>query len=277
MQLPCGFAILPEKIYFPYYYEYIIFPLIAIYKDDCLKCRIFDTERPWRGRIRQYIYIALACFSNYALCPPIFPFRSMAVAPFSRFMPLSSAFFAVFALDGERRLLQLSLPLECSLLCPPAFLLSGVVGEQVKLLTPSRLGRVRFRNDVICHQIHAPDEQIRVDNAVEQHGRCVHELLCRRGQFSEALRTVCRFGQRAPVAIGLGPAVIVNPPCRIVQVINIVPDGQHKPVGDQALAHQIEYQLIRHFADNQTCLVRCIRTREHLPGADAVGARLVGF
>ena len=23
MQLPCGFAILPEKIYFPYYYEYI--------------------------------------------------------------------------------------------------------------------------------------------------------------------------------------------------------------------------------------------------------------
>ena len=59
MQLPCGFAILPEKIYLPYYYEYIIFPLIAIYKDDCLKCRIFDTERPWRGRIRQYIYIAL--------------------------------------------------------------------------------------------------------------------------------------------------------------------------------------------------------------------------
>ena len=54
-------------------------------------------------------------------------------------------------------------------------------------------------------------------------------------------------------------------------------DGQHKPVGDQALAHQIKYQLIRHFADNQTCLVRCIRTREHLPGADAVGARLVGF
>ena len=142
---------------------------------------------------------------------------------------LEQRVFAVFALDGERRLLQLSLPLECSLLCPPAFLLSGVVGEQVKLLTPSRLGRVRFRKDVICHQIHAPDEQIRVDNAVEQHGRCVHELLCRRGQFSEALRTVCRLGQRAPIAIGLGPAVVVNPPCRIVQVINIVPDGQHKP------------------------------------------------
>ena len=49
---------------------------------------------------------------------------------------LEQRVFAVFALDGERRLLQLSLPLECGLLCPPAFLLSGVVGEQVKLLTP---------------------------------------------------------------------------------------------------------------------------------------------
>ena len=163
---------------------------------------------------------------------------------------LEQRVFAVFALDGERRLLQLSLPLECSLLCPPAFLLSSIVGKQVKLLTPSRLGRVRFRKDVICHQIHAPDEQIRVDNAVEQRGRCVHELSRRRGQFSETLRAVCRFWKRAPVAIGLGFAVIVNPPCRIVQVINIVPDGQHKPVGDKALAHQIEYQLIRHFADN---------------------------
>ena len=59
MQLPCGFTILPEKIYSPYYCEYIIFPLIAIYKGNCLKCRFLDTERPWRGRIRQYIYIAL--------------------------------------------------------------------------------------------------------------------------------------------------------------------------------------------------------------------------
>ena len=173
--------------------------------------------------------VALACFSDYALCPPIFPFRSMAVAPFSRFMPLSSAFLPYLLLMASAAAAAFA-PARVRPALPPAFLLSGIVGEQVKLLTPSRLGRVRFRNDVICHQIHAPDEQIRVDNAVEQHGRCVHELLCRRGQSSEALRTVCRFGQRAPVAIGLGPAVVVNPPCRIVQVINIVPDGQHKPV-----------------------------------------------
>jgi hypothetical protein len=142
---------------------------------------------------------------------------------------LEQRVFAVLALDGKRRLLQLSFPLECGLLCPPALLLGSIVGKQVKLLTPSRLGCVRFRKDVICHQIHAPDEQIRVDNTVEQRGRCVHELSRRRGQFSETLRAVCRFWKRAPVAIGLGLAVIVNPPCRIVQVINIVPDGQHKP------------------------------------------------
>ena len=158
-----------------------------------------------------------------------------------------------------------------------AFLLSGVVGEQIKLFTRSRFGRIRFRNDVVCHQIHTPNEQIGVDNPVKQ-SRCrVHNFSSRGSEFPEILRAVRGLWQRASVAVGLGLAVEVDAPCGVVQIVNIVPDGQHDLVGDKALAHQIEHQLIRHLADNQTRFVRHIRTREHLSGADAVGARLVGF
>ena len=38
-----------------------------------------------------------------------------------------------------------------------------------------------------------------------------------------SLRLAVQILKRAPVAIGLGFAVVVNPPCRIVQVIVISP------------------------------------------------------
>ena len=57
----------------------------------------------------------------------------------------------------------------------------------------------------------------------------------------------------------------------------VVPDGQLDFLRDDALAHQIEGQQLRHFLYDQSGLVKLVRLHEHLTRGDTVGFRLVGI
>ena len=82
---------------------------------------------------------------------------------------LEDRVLSVLLLDGESSLLNFSLPFQGSVFGFPLFLFGGIVSEEVKLdSTVIFLRCVRFRQDVICHNIHTADKQILVHDPVKQ-------------------------------------------------------------------------------------------------------------
>ena len=86
---------------------------------------------------------------------------------------LENGIFAEFLLDGQRRLLQLLFARQRRLLRLAPGVLGGKIGEQVQLLHLLRL-RLVLRDDVRGDEIHAPDEQPTVHDAVKQGGGRFH-------------------------------------------------------------------------------------------------------
>ena len=183
---------------------------------------------------------------------------------------LEEGIFTELFLDGEGGLLELSLARKCFLLLPALFLLGGVVGEQVELLTVVPARRVVLEQHAVGDEIHTPDEQIGVCDPVEQGGGCLHDLMRGGGVAVEIDRAVRLSGQRAAVAVDLGLAVIAPAACRVGQIFDVVADGEHDLVGDEPLVHQIEHKQIGHLAQHEPRLVRRVGAGEHLPGADAL-------
>jgi len=88
-------------------------------------------------------------------------------------------------------------------------------------------------------------------------------------------RAVRLFGNLPSVVICLNCAVILCPPRRIGQVLNVVANGENHLIGDKPLVHQVQHKQVRHFPHNQLRLLRLIGTVQYLTGAEAVGAGTV--
>ena len=81
---------------------------------------------------------------------------------------LEDGVLAVLLLDGESRLLDFSFPFQGGSFGFLLFLFGGIVREEVKLdSTVIFLRCVRFRQDMICHNIHTADKQILVHYPVK--------------------------------------------------------------------------------------------------------------
>ena len=82
---------------------------------------------------------------------------------------LEDGVLSVLLLDGKSRLLDFSFPFQGSVFGFLLFLFGGIVGEEVELDNPVIfLRHVRLRQDVICHNIHTPHQQILVHDPVEE-------------------------------------------------------------------------------------------------------------
>ena len=80
-----------------------------------------------------------------------------------------------------------------------------------------------------------------------------------------------------PVAVLLHRAGIGCVAGRVRQIFNVIADCQHDLVRHEALFHQLQRELIRHFPQNKPGLCRLIGAAQHLPGAQAVLGRAVGL
>ena len=82
---------------------------------------------------------------------------------------LEDCVLSVLLLDGESCLLNFSLALQSGFLGFLFFLFGGIVSEEIELDNPIIfLRRVRFRQDMICYNIHTADKQILVHDPVEE-------------------------------------------------------------------------------------------------------------
>ena len=82
---------------------------------------------------------------------------------------LEDGVLSIFLLDCKRGGLYLPLTLQSGVLGFLLFLFGGVVSEEVKLnSTVVFLRRVRFRQDMICYNLHTADKQILVHDPVEE-------------------------------------------------------------------------------------------------------------
>ena len=82
---------------------------------------------------------------------------------------LEDGVLSVLLLDGKSRLLDFPLTLQSGVLGFLFFLFGSIVSEKVKLdSTVIFLRRVRFRQDMICYNIHTADKQILVHDPVEE-------------------------------------------------------------------------------------------------------------
>ena len=86
-----------------------------------------------------------------------------------RLLHLEDGILAVLLFDRKRGGLYFPLTLQCSVLSFLLFLFGGIVSEEVELdSTVIFLRCVRFRQDMICHNIHTADKQILVHDPVEE-------------------------------------------------------------------------------------------------------------
>ena len=82
---------------------------------------------------------------------------------------LEDGVLSVLLLDGKSRLLDFSLALQCGVFGFLLFVFGGIVGKEVELdSTVIFLRRIRFRQDMICNDIHAPHQEIPVHDPVKQ-------------------------------------------------------------------------------------------------------------
>ena len=82
---------------------------------------------------------------------------------------LEDGILAVLLFDRKRGGLYFPLTLQCSVLSFLLFLFGGIVSEEVDLDNPVIfLRRVRFRQDMICNNVHTSDKQILVHDPVEE-------------------------------------------------------------------------------------------------------------
>ena len=82
---------------------------------------------------------------------------------------LEDGVLSILLFDCKRGGLYFPLTLQCSVLSSLLFLFGGLVGKEVELDNPVIfLRRVRFRQDMICHNIHTADKQILVHDPVEE-------------------------------------------------------------------------------------------------------------
>ena len=82
---------------------------------------------------------------------------------------LEDGVLPVLPLDGKSRLLDFSFPFQCGIISFLLLLFCGIVSEEVELdSTVIFLRCVRFRQDMICNNVHTADKQILVHNPVEE-------------------------------------------------------------------------------------------------------------
>ena len=82
---------------------------------------------------------------------------------------LEDGVLSILLLDGKRGGLYLPLTLQSGIFGFLFFLFGSLVSEKVKLdSTVIFLRRVRFRQDMICYNIHTADKQILVHDPVEE-------------------------------------------------------------------------------------------------------------
>ena len=114
------------------------------------------------------VCIFSSCFASCLMSPNlrITVFRGCA---FFKIHCLEDGVLAVLLLDGESRLLNFSFPLQGGIFRFPLFLFGSIVGEEVKLdSVVVFLWCICFRQDVICHNIHTPHQQILVHEPVKE-------------------------------------------------------------------------------------------------------------
>ena len=108
-------------------------------------------------------------FDSLCLMPADLRITVFGSCAFFKIHRLEDGVLSVLLLDGESRLLNFSFTLPGGIFGFPLFLFGGIVGEEVKLeSTVIFLRCVRFRQDMICYNIHTADKQILVHDPVEE-------------------------------------------------------------------------------------------------------------
>lgn len=82
--------------------------------------------------------------------------------------------------------------------------------------------------------------------------------------FWQPDRAVSLFRNLPSIVICLNRAVILCPPRRVGQVLNIVANCENHLVGDKPLVHQIQNEQVRHLADDELrfiCLIHAMQKR----------------
>ena len=157
-------------------------------------------------------------------------------------------------------------------------LFGGVVREEIELdRLCVLLRRVCFRQDMIGNDIHAADQQIAVCDPVKKSGDGAHDFAGGGGVAVKIDGAVCLLRDFSSVAVGFDFAVVSGLPDRIGQILNVVTDGENHLIGDKTLLHQIQNELVRHFADDKSGFVCFVGTLQDLTGAKAAGAWAIGL
>ena len=133
-------------------------------------------------------------------------------------------------------------------------------------------GHVLLAQHMVCHHIHPPHQQPPVHDFCIQPDNRLHNPLCRGSEPPQIHRAVGHFRNGFAVVIPLQSTLIALRNARMV-----VAHSQYHLICFKALAHQIQYQLLRHFPDNQLSLFKGIGARQHLSLAQAVCRRPVSL
>ena len=108
-------------------------------------------------------------FDSLCLMPADLRITVFGGCAFFKIHRLEDGVLSIFLLDCKRGGLYLPLTLLSGVLGFLLFLFGGVVSEEVKLdSTVIFLRCVRFRQDMICNNVHTADKQILVNNPVEE-------------------------------------------------------------------------------------------------------------
>ena len=82
---------------------------------------------------------------------------------------------------------------------------------------------------------------------------------------------------QSPIPVLLHLSAVLFHFFRFFYILGVIADGQHQLICLKSLGHQIKHQKIRHFMDNEPCLIRRIRFRKHLSDRKRIVLRLIGF
>jgi len=180
--------------------------------------------------------------------------------------------FSVPLFDGQHRLLQPCLPGPVGLFFFALFLLRVRLREEVHLLKLWLCPGGPLVRDMICRDVHAPDQQLLIDNAVIKPHGGLHDALCGGGHLPDVLRAVRHLRHPPPVPVRLDFSAVI---CG--QTLNVIADREHDLIRHKPLVHQIQHQAVGHLPDDHAGLVEGIGLLQDLPDADAVVLRPEGL
>ena len=97
-----------------------------------------------------------------------------------------------------------------------------------------------FRPNMICRDSQTSNQQLGIQDTIGKIQRCLLNLFYRRARIPQIRRSMGMLGDRPAIVIPRDWALVDRFSPRILQILNIISDGQYDLVGRQPLDKQIQ-------------------------------------